>query len=230
MYHPYNPLTGEKQDSQAVFCNLKSTFDKIRESTVFLPERCRQGVDKAWRVTGKMTATIAFFFCMVDSIIDELNLPYDRQQLMHTRLIPGLYLQRVADREKDPATKGVIRRKSEELLSVLLSRDRQLSDCDKLELDCMERTVKECAELFQRSSSCVEGRNSQLSLRHHGMNRLSDRKLKALTVIHNYYLKRPDGTTAAERFYENRPIDMFEWLLGKMSQLPRPRSKTKIAA
>jgi len=89
---------------------------------------------------------------------------------------------------------------------------------------------KECAGLFQRSSSCVEGRNAQLSLRHHGMHRLSDRKLKALTVRHNYYLKRADGTTAAERFYENRPIDMFEWLLGNMAQLPRPRSKTKIAA
>jgi len=48
--------------------------------------------------------------------------------------------------------------------------------------------------------------------------------------LHNYYLKRADGTTAAERFYENRPIDMFEWLLGNMAQLPRPRSKTKIAA
>lgn len=230
VYHPYNPLTGEKQDSQAVSRNLKDTFDKIREITDSLPERCRKRVDKAWRVTGKMTATIAFFFCMVDSIVDELNLPYDRRQLMHTRLIPGFYLQRVANREKDPATKELIRRKSEELLSVLFSSDSQLSDCEQLELDHMERTAKECAGLFQRSSSCVEGRNAQLSLRHHGMHRLSDRKLKALTVIHNYYLKRANGTTAAERFYENRPIDMFEWLLGNMAQLPRPRNKTKIAA
>jgi hypothetical protein len=34
------------------------------------------------------------------------------------------------------------------------------------------------------------------------MHRLSDRKMKGLTVIHNFYLKRPDGTTAAERFFE----------------------------
>jgi hypothetical protein len=62
------------------------------------------------------------------------------------------------------------------------------------------------------------------------MHRLSDQKLKALTVIHNYYLERPDGTTAAERLYENRPIDMFEWLLEKMASPPRPRSKLKLAA
>jgi len=56
-------------------------------------------------------------------------------------------------------------------------------------IDRMERKARECAGLFQRSSACVEGRNVQLSLRHHGMHRLSDRKLKGLmTVIHNYYL------------------------------------------
>jgi len=76
----------------------------------------------------------------------------------------------------------------------------------------------------------VEGRNAQLSLRHHGMHRLSDQKLKALTVIHNYYLRRPDGTTAAERFYENKPNDIFEWLLKNMALPARPRSKMKIAA
>jgi hypothetical protein len=94
----------------------------------------------------------------------------------------------------------------------------------------MVKKAKACAGFFQRSSSCVEGRNAQLSLHHHGMHRLSDRKLKSLTVIHNFYLKRPDGTTAAERFFENNPINMFEWLLEKMDLPPRPRSKVKLAS
>ena len=47
------------------------------------------------------------------------------------------------------------------------------------------------AELFQRSRSCVEGRNGQLSLYHHGCHRLSDRKLAALTAIHNYTCNAP---------------------------------------
>jgi len=52
---------------------------------------------------------------------------------------------------------------------------------------------------------------------------------KSLTIIHNYYLKRPNGT-AAEGFYENRPIDMFKWLLGNMPQVPRPINVIKKAA
>jgi hypothetical protein len=230
VYHPYDPLTGEKQAPSTVSHNLKQIFDMIRETTDSLTERCKKRVDKAWRVTEKMTATIAFFFCMIESLVEELGLSDDRRQLMHTHLIPGFYLQRVANREKDAATREVIRRKSEELLSVLHDGNGPLSGCGESEIDRMERMARQCAGLFQRSSSCVEGRNAQLALRHQGMHRLSDQKLKALTVIHNYYLKRPDGTTAAERLYENRPIDMFEWLLENMASPPRPRSKLKLVA
>jgi uncharacterized protein DUF6399 len=42
---------------------------------------------------------------------------------------------------------------------------------------------KECAERFQRSSSCVEGRNGMLSLLHHRQHRLNERKLRALNDI-----------------------------------------------
>ncbi len=230
VYHPYDPLTGEKQDSTTVSDKLKKIFDNIRVITDLLADRCKKRVDKAWRVTEKMTLTIAFFFCMIESLVDAMDLPEDRRQLMHTNLIPGFYLQKIAKREKDLETKQIIQRKSEELLSILISRNGPLSDCNDLEIAYMERKARDLAGLFQRSSSCMEGRNAQLSLRHHGMHRLSEQKLNALTVIHNYYLKRPDGTTAAERFYENKPIDMFEWLLGKMPQVPRPKNGTKKAA
>jgi hypothetical protein len=230
VYHPYDPLTGEKQDSTTVSDKLTKIFDNIRVVTDLLADRCKKRVDKAWRVTEKMTLTIAFFFCMIESLVDAMDLPEDRRQLMHTNLIPGFYLQKIAKREKDPETKQIIQRKSQELLSILISRNGPLEDCNDLEIAYMERKARDLAGLFQRSSSCVEGRNAQLSLRHHGMHRLSEQKLNALTVIHNYYLKRPDGTTAAERFYENKPIDMFEWLLGKMPQVPRPKNGTKKAA
>jgi len=51
------------------------------------------------------------------------------------------------------------------------------------------------------------------------------------TVIHNFHLKRPDGRTAAERFFENKLINMFEWLVKKMSLPARPRrNKIKMAS
>ncbi len=69
----------------------------------------------------------------------------------------------------------------------------------------------------------MEGRNAQLSLYHHGLHRLTDGKLGALTVIHNYFKKRADGTTAAERFFGAKQKDLFEWLLQNMDFPVRPR-------
>ena len=71
----------------------------------------------------------------------------------------------------------------------------------------------------------MEGRNGQLALHHHSLHRLSDRKLASLTVAHNYYVKREDGTTAAERFFGAKPRDLFEYLLGQIDLPRRPASK-----
>lgn len=86
-----------------------------------------------------------------------------------------------------------------------------------------------CADLFQRSSSCVEGRNGQLSLKHHALHRFTLRKLQALKVMHNYLARRPDGTKAAERFYGAPSRDLFAWLLDHIAIPSRPRSRRRAA-
>lgn len=229
-YHPYDLLTGTKQGSVNAGIQLKKSFDQIREVTDLLPERCKDRIEKAWRVTEKMIATLAFYFCMVESLVNDMDLPDDKRDLMLSRLIPGFYLQKVSQKEKDQEQKEMIRQKSQKLLSVLQNRSGPLSESDHSEIDRMTRIARQCAGLFQRSSSCVEGRNAQLSLHHHGMHRLSDRKLKALTVIHNFHLKRPDGTTAAERFFESKPTNIFEWLVEKMPLPARPRRNVKLVS
>lgn len=230
VYHPFHPLTGARQESSIVSKLLNDCFERIRKGSEDLSDRCRQRIEKAYRVTDQMTATIAFFFLTITVLVKELKLSPEQESWVHTRLIPGYYLQQVAEKENDPERRDAIRRKSDELLSFLEDGDGPFFDCSDERWNEVVGTARQCAGLFQRSSSCVEGRNAQLSLRRHGMHRLSRRKLKALTVIHNHYLKRADGTTAAERFFGKKPIDMFEWLLEKMPLPPRPRSKTKIAA
>ncbi|MCK7580401.1 MAG: DUF6399 domain-containing protein [Chromatiales bacterium] len=83
----------------------------------------------------------------------------------------------------------------------------------------------DCADRFQRSSSCGEGRNGQLSLYHHGRHRLSDRKLAALTAVHNFHIRRADGTTAAERLFGRAPEPLFEQLIARVPLPPRPRRR-----
>lgn len=63
---------------------------------------------------------------------------------------------------------------------------------------------------------------SQVIKDHHGRG-LSEKRLKSLTVIHNYGLKRADGTTAATRLFDMEFPDLFSWLLDKMDELPLPR-------
>ena len=55
--------------------------------------------------------------------------------------------------------------------------------------------------------------------------RLSEKRLRTLTVVHNYVVRRPDGTTAAERFFGQKQRDAFDWLLQRMPELPRPAAK-----
>jgi len=53
-----------------------------------------------------------------------------------------------------------------------------------------------CAN-YQRTSSAVEGRNGYFAQRHHASRGFSAQALTVLTVLHNFDLKRPDGTTAS---------------------------------
>jgi hypothetical protein len=79
--------------------------------------------------------------------------------------------------------------------------------------------------LFVRSSACVGGRNGHLARFDHGLHCLSKRRLKALTTIANYYTRRSDHTTAAERFFGQAPDDIFEWLLQRIDRPNQPRAK-----
>jgi Family of unknown function (DUF6399) len=85
-------------------------------------------------------------------------------------------------------------------------------------------------EAFQRSSANVEGRNGYLSRRHHQLRGLDHpRKRACLTAVHNFFLTRPDGTTAAERFFGQKPRSMFAAILGAVEIPPAPLSPPRRA-
>jgi hypothetical protein len=86
------------------------------------------------------------------------------------------------------------------------------------------------AAVFQRSSSNVEGRNGYLSLRSHQLRGLDlPRKRQGFTAIHNFFLTRSDGTTAAERFFGQKPRSMFAAILESVELAPAPLSPPRKA-
>ena len=172
-----------------------------------------------------MVSTVAFFFLSIRAKVEALSLSPQVECVICNNLIPGIYLRLASAKAKSGSERKKLRSRSEDLLAPLLARDGPLGCLEEEDRLLIWRVSEECAHIFQRSSSCVEGRNGQLALRHHSLHRLRDRKLAALTTVHNYFTKRSDGTTAAERFFGKRPRDLFEHILDTVNLPGRPAKK-----
>lgn len=226
-YHPFDLETGAARSAEEVSTALEHLFVEIETvaAEANLPQRCLKKIQKAKRVVVEMVATVAFFWLIVRAKVEALSLTPAVEQAVYDHLIPAIYLSLVSEKTRDPEQRYTLLIESEELLAPLLSRDGPLGNLETTEKVVIETVARECAQLFQRSSSCVEGRNGQLALRHHSLHRISDRKLAALTTVHNYFINRKDGTTAAERFFGSKPRDLFEWLLDQVNLPGRPARK-----
>ena len=223
-YHPYDLETGAARCAEEVSAMLEQHFTELETvaTAADLAKRCLDRIQKAKRVVVDMVATISFFSLLVQAKVEALSLPPQVEQALYDQLIPAIYLHLVSEKTSDPEQRHTIQRRSEQLLIPLLKNDGPFADLEAEEKVTIESVAQECAQLFQRSSSCVEGRNGQLALRHHSLHRIGNRKLTALTTVHNYFIKRSDDTTAAERFFGVKPRDLFEYILARVDLPGRP--------
>jgi hypothetical protein len=226
-YHPVHLITGVRQSVEQVrsrFDAALATIDEVAERAQ-LPERCRDRIDKARRVLPKLVAGVAFFYAQLDRALADLNLSPAVDATVRTQLLAGLYLQRAAGRARDAAERAAFKALSAKLLAQAYDPASAFMTLDEFSRRHVEAVIQAQLALFVRSSACVEGRNGHLARFHHGLHRLSKRRLKALTTIANFYTRRTDGTTAAERFFGQPPEDLFEWLLTRMDLPAQPRAK-----
>jgi len=226
--HLFGEVTrGCRIEAREVEKRLEARFaqiDRVAEEAR-LSESSRKRIEKARRLIEGFVATIAFFHLCAQMGISELHLSAELEVVVLKELIPALYLQ-VAGRKLPMASeRAKVMAVSQPMLERIRGPGGALSQLPASERARIERVSGQAANLFQRSSSCVEGRNGQLALRHHSLHRLSDGKLVALTVVHNYYLTRRDGTTAAERFFGAKPKDLFGWLVDRLDVPARPAAK-----
>ena len=164
---------------------------------------------------------MAFYWMMLNQFIESLSLSCKHEQLLRETLIPAHYLMIASKKAKTAELRHQIKHQAEQLFSGLKNNEFWVNT-EQVDQSLLMSAAKECAQLFQRSSSCLEGRNGYLSLRHHGLHHLSERKLGALTVIHNYFTTRPDHTTAAERLFSKKPRGLFEYLMKTLPSVQRP--------
>jgi hypothetical protein len=226
-YHPFDRQTGRPVTAEQVQERLNKHVDEVEKvvEKAHLGEKAQTAVGKSrtWLVT--LAACVAWFWGLARQRVEEMELSEEQEQVVYQCLLAGHYWEMTAGKARDGEEKKRLKDLAEKLQKEAWQEGSVLRELPEEKRKELERATKEIAGLFSRSSSCVEGRNGRLSLHHHGHGRVSERRLKALTVIHNYMVKRPDGTTAAERFFGQKHPDLFSWLLQRLPDLPRPAPK-----
>jgi transposase-like protein len=227
LYHPYALENGQAQPAERLAPRFEEVWRRLKAlaDLADLPTRAREHLAKAQRLTTQLLATLSFFFATLLAKVEALNLPPDVHEAVIEQLIPAIYLERAASRSTRADSRHRLRTLSEQLLEPLRQPAHPLQQLAPALQARIEQVAGECADLFQRSSSAVEGRNGQLSLFHHGRHRLSDTKLAALTAVHNFHIRRADGTTAAERLFGRAHTPLFEQLLDRVPLPPPPRRR-----
>jgi uncharacterized protein DUF6399 len=230
-YHFVNLERGVRRNGQLIAADIQAQIDSIRSVAQHegLSQACLERIEKAERVVPKMQATIDFVSGYVRQQVRQLHLTPLVSYAMHAHLIPSFYLDRVA--QTRPVSAGEpLRELAKCLRSPLVESGGALAELSEAEQSQLNQQAKELAEVFQRSSSNVEGRNGYLSLRNHQLRGLDrPRKRACLTAIHNFFLTRSDGTTAAERFFGQKPRSLFAAILDAVAIPPAPLSPPRRA-
>jgi hypothetical protein len=227
-YHPFDLNTGKARPACDVEAALSGRFAALLEAVelLSLPEPARERVKKSQRVVPKMVATIAFVHRKIAALMAAGRLCEAQQQLTE-KLIGAFYVKLVAKKAQKAAERRQLQAKAHALETAAWESTGAASELSLDQRQALEALARRCAEVFQRSSSCVEGRNGYLELHHMSLHRLRDSRLMALTVLHNYFVKRADRTTAAERFFGHKPHDLFQYLLERMNYPARPAAATR---
>ena len=225
--HPFSLNDSRINNAEKVEQQLElraQAFEKIAKEQEINDHK---GVMKKFRNQIKpLAVSISFWWLWVCETLQSLELDDDTELWLTSTLLPVVYWYQKMEQTKNRNTKERYR-KAWEAASEKLKADPFST---KLSISEMERWLtlaENMARQFQRSSSAVEGRNGCLSQMYHNGRGLNEKRLKALTVIHNYGIRREDGTTAAMRLFDTEFPDLFSWLLDEMGELPLPRNSSK---
>jgi hypothetical protein len=226
-YHPFDPQTGRPATAQAVEQRLRQRLARLEQvaEQAGVAQRATEGVAKAYGWLGLLSACVAWFWLLTRQRVQALDLNDEAERLVSDCLVPSYYWKAAAQRARDKGERQRLQELAARLRKEAWLQGGALASLPKEEQETVAKVARQCAGLFQRSTSCVEGRNGRLSLLQHGHGRLGPVRLQALTTLHNYLEKRSDGTTAAERFFGQQPRDVFSWLLERLPDLPRPAAK-----
>ena len=221
IHHPLDLQNGKLQTAAGIESRFSKPFKIVREQAeeAQLSESSIDRIERAKRAFDAIVCCVKYFFVIYAAFIDGLRLSFEQENFFNEVIFPWCYLKMIERRLPKKA-----KEECGELMRNLEARIRDAPWPEESKKEWLKKG-QELAETFQRSSSCVEGRNGALSLNHHRFHRLSARSLRVLTIVHNFDVRRSDSTTAAERFFEAKHENLFDSLAANVRIPGRPQQQ-----
>lgn len=179
-------------------------------------------VDKFTRQIAGLASLVDAWWQRVEHSLLPQALEAETQAWLLKRLLPAVYWHAQLKKTKTPTLKSVYQRAFNDARATLVQHPFT-STLTPPAFEKWQAWATEPVAQFQRASSPVEGRNGYLSQLNHCARGTPTQRLKVMTVIHNFDLKREDETTAAQRLFGTPFPDLFDWVVARMGALPMPR-------
>ena len=225
--HPFSPSSQQWQTQRDLLTQLASPLQRLWELAP------TYGAQKALKAIDTFEEQINSFAQGIEAWQQWVRLALDNQtqdpairNWVLGYLLPWVYWTGQADKTRQPSLKRRYQNTASAAFDQLFDQALTLTLTDQQRLQWVRWSQEFCAK-YQRTSSAVEGRNGYLSQLHHARRGFSKESLKVLTIIHNFDLRRQDGTTAAQRLFGYDSPDPFEWVLTQVGDLPMPRRSAK---
>jgi len=225
--HPFHIETCEPQLGLELSETLKvplATLERLSQSHA--PQKGQDAIERWHKQIPDLSGTLHAWWQWTIQTLKAQTQDSDTQDWVLTVLLPWVYWHQQSQKTRQPQLKAGYLHASQKAEAALLKHPFTLSLQESQQQQWVDWAMWMCAK-FQRTSSAVEGRNGYLSRLHHASRGFTEQSLKVLTIIHNFDLKREDGTTAAQRLFDKQFPDLFEWVVLNMGDLPRARRTLK---
>jgi len=223
--HPFSIRLGLPQTRTQVEAQLQAQTQALKslKHTLQLPDRPGT-LPKFERQWHDLSASVDLWWAWVRQSLTAQGGDPPTRAWVEQALLPALYWQQQATRTKTPTLKGAYQTAAQQAHAALIAHPLTTA-LSKEQFTQWQSWAQWMVTKFQRTSSAVEGRNGYLSQIHHNRRGLSSQRLRVMTTIHNFHLRRSDGTTAAQRLFGQPSPNLFEWLVHQMPNLPQARRR-----
>lgn len=225
--HPFHIDTGESQMGNELQPHLQphlSTLERL--SIIYAPTKSTSALESWKRQIPAVSGLLHAWWQWVLQSLSAQALEPETLNWLLDSLLPWVYWHQQTEKTRQPQLKKSY------ALAAQQAHSRFLADSFTPSLNNIEQqqwvdwAIWICAK-FQRTSSSVEGRNGYLARLHHSNRGFTVQTLKVLTIIHNFDVKRDDGSTPAQRLFGLDFPDLFDWVVPRMRALPRSRKTLK---